>query len=141
MSSHVSLVRIVIVEDFAAFRRVICSILEKRQDLQVICEVSDGLEAVQKAEELKPDLILLDMGLPTLNGMQAAREIRNLAPQSKIIFVSQQSSPDLVKEALNLRAMGYVAKTRIGSDLLVAVEAVLEGRQFVSNGLIPDGSG
>jgi DNA-binding NarL/FixJ family response regulator len=120
---------------------VICSILEKRQDLQVICEVSDGLEAVQKAEELKPDLILLDMGLPTLNGMQAAREIRNLAPQSKIIFVSQQSSPDLVKEALNLRAMGYVAKTRIGSDLLVAVEAVLEGRQFVSNGLIPDGSG
>ena len=141
MSSHVSLVRIVIVEDFAAFRRVICSILEKRQDLQVICEVSDGLEAVQKAEELKPDLILLDMGLPTLNGMQAAREIRNLAPQSKIIFVSQQSSPDLVKEALNLRAMGYVAKTRIGGDLLVAVEAVLEGRQFVSNGLIPDGSG
>jgi DNA-binding NarL/FixJ family response regulator len=143
LDSHLrpkSMVRIVIVEDFAAFRRVICSILEKRRDLQVICEVSDGLEAVRKAEELKPDLILLDMGLPTLNGLQAAREIRKLAPESKIIFVSQQSSPDLVQGALSLGAQGYVAKTRLASDLLVAVDAVLEGRQFVSRGLITGGT-
>jgi DNA-binding NarL/FixJ family response regulator len=136
-----SMVRLVIVEDFAAFRRVICSILGERQDLQVICEVSDGLEAVQKVEELKPDLILLDMGLPKLNGLQAAREIRKLVPESKIIFVSQQSSPELVQEALSLGALGYVAKTKLGSDLLVAVEAVLEGRRFVSSGLITSGSG
>jgi DNA-binding NarL/FixJ family response regulator len=134
------MVRIVIVEDFVAFRRLICSILAKRQDLQVICEVSDGLEAVQRAEELKPDLILLDMGLPTLNGLQAAREIRKLAPESRIIFVSQQSSPDLVQEALSLGAQGYVAKTTLASDLLVAVDAVLEGRQFVSCGLITGGT-
>jgi two-component system nitrate/nitrite response regulator NarL len=134
------MVRIVIVEDFVTFRRVICSILAKRQDLQVICEVSDGLEAVQRAEELKPDLILLDIGLPTLNGLQAAREIRKLAPESRIIFVSQQSSPDLVQEALSLGAQGYVAKTRLASDLLVAVDAVLEGRQFVSRGLITGGT-
>jgi DNA-binding NarL/FixJ family response regulator len=139
--SQYQMIRIIIVEDFVAFRRVTCSILAKRQDLQVICEVSDGFEAVQRAEELKPDLILLDIGLPTLSGLQAAREIRKLAPESRIIFVSQQSSPDLVQEALSLGAQGYVSKTRLASDLLVAVEAVLEGRQFVSRGLITGGAG
>ena len=129
-----STVRILLVEDFEPFRRLICSILVKRPGLQV-CEVSDGAEAVRKAEELQPDLILLDIGLPMLNGIEAARRIRKCAPQSKIIFVSQQSSPDLVQEALTLGALGYVVKTRVGSDLVAAVEAVLEGRQFVSNGL------
>jgi DNA-binding NarL/FixJ family response regulator len=132
-----SLVRIVIVEDFVAFRRAICSILEKKKNLQVVYEVSNGMEAVQKAEELKPDLILLDIGLPVLNGFRAAREIRRVAPEAKIIFVSQESSADVVQEALGLGAKAYVAKARIGTDLLVAVEEVLEGRQFVSSGLIP----
>jgi DNA-binding NarL/FixJ family response regulator len=127
--------RIIVVEDFVAFRRLLCSILGKREDLQVICEVSDGLEAVQKAKELKTDLILLDIGLPKLNGLEAAREILKFAPESKIIFVSRQSFPELVQEALSLGAQGYVEKTRLGSDLLAAVEAVLDGRQFVSKGL------
>jgi len=103
--------------------------------LQVICEVSNGLEAVQKAEELKPDLILLDIGLPGLNGIEAARQIRQFATQSKIIFVSQESSPEVVQEALSLGAWGYIVKPRAASDLVVAVEAVLEGRRFVSSGL------
>jgi DNA-binding NarL/FixJ family response regulator len=118
-----------------------CSILQKRQDLCVVCEVSDGSEGVRKAEELKPDLILLDIGLPTLNGLQAARQIRELAPESKIIFVSQESSADLVHEALSLGAHGYVVKTKLESDLLAAVEAVLEGRRFVSSGLTTEASG
>ena len=70
-----SSIRVMVVEDFHPFRRFVCSKLEQRPELQVICEVSDGLEAVQKAEELKPDLILLDIGLPTLNGIEAARRI------------------------------------------------------------------
>jgi DNA-binding NarL/FixJ family response regulator len=127
--------RVLVVEDFAPYREFICSTVSTRPNLQVICEVSDGQAAVQKAEELKPDLILLDIGLPTLNGIEAARQIRKLAPESKIIFVSQKSSPDLVREALNLGARGYVAKTRAANDLLAAIEAVLEGRQFVSPGL------
>jgi DNA-binding NarL/FixJ family response regulator len=131
-------IRILIVEDFAAFRRLMCSILGKRQHFQVVCEVSDGLEAVRKAEELKPDLILLDIGLPTQNGLNAAREIDKVAPKSKIIFVSQESSADLVQEALSL-AQGYVVKTKLESDLLAAVEAVLDGRRFVSSGLITEG--
>jgi DNA-binding NarL/FixJ family response regulator len=129
-----SFVRALVVEDFAPFRKFICSTLSKRPNLQVICEVSDGQEAVQKAEELKPDLILLDIGLPTLDGIAAARLIRKLAPESKIIFVSQEFSPDVVQEALNAGARGYVFKTRAASDLLAAVEAVLEGRHFVSRG-------
>ena len=100
--------------------------------MQVICEVSDGLEAVHKAEELKPDLILLDIGLPTLNGIEVARQIRKLAPDSKIVFLSQESSSEVVEEALRLGAWGYVLKTRAGSDLLPAVEAVLSGKRFVS---------
>ena len=136
-----SVIRILIAEDFGAFRRLICSILQKRQDLQVVCEVVDGLEAVRKAEELKPDLILLDIGLPTLNGLHAAREIRKLTPESKIIFVSQESSVDLVQQALSLGAHGYVVKTKLESDLLAAVEAVLEGRRFISSGLITEGPG
>ena len=100
--------------------------------MQVVCEVSDGLEAVQKAEELKPDLILLDIGLPTLNGIEAARQIRKLAPESKILFLSQESSADVVQEALNLGALGYVVKADARRDLSDAVEAVLLGEQFVS---------
>ena len=129
----VPLIRVLVVEDFAPFRQFICSTLEKRRELQVICEVSDGLEAVQKAEELKPDLILLDIGLPALNGIEAARRIRNLVPEAKIIFVSQESSADVMQEALSLGAWGYVVKTRAGSDLLPAVEAVLLEKQFVSS--------
>ena len=126
-------IRVLVVEDFVSFRRFICSTLEKKRELQVICEVSDGLEAVQKAEELKPDLILLDIGLPTLNGIEAAREIRKLAPESKIIFVSQESSAEVVQEALSLGAWGYVVKIRAGSDLLAAVEAVILGKRFISS--------
>jgi CheY-like chemotaxis protein len=109
--------------------------LRKEPELQIVGEVTDGLEAVQKAEELKPDLIVLDIGLPSLNGIEAARQIRKLAPESKILFVSQESSADIVQEALALGALGYVVKVHAGSDLLPAVGAVLQGGQFVSASL------
>ena len=127
--------RVLVVEDFAPFWQVIRSTLAERPDVQVIGEVADGLEAVQKAELLEPDLVLLDIGLPTLNGIEAARQIRKLTPESKIIFLSQESSCEMVQEALNLGAWGYVVKTRTAIDLLAAVDAVLEGRHFVSFGL------
>jgi DNA-binding NarL/FixJ family response regulator len=126
---------VLLVEDFAPFRRFVSSTLAKRENLKVICEVSDGQEAVQKAEELKPELILLDIGLPTLNGIEAARRIRELSPESKIIFLTQESSPEVVEMALDLGAWGYVRKMTAGSDLLAAVDAVLAGRRFVSGNL------
>jgi DNA-binding NarL/FixJ family response regulator len=126
-------VRVLVVEDFVPYRQFICSTLGTKLELQVVCEVSDGLDAVQKAEELKPDLILLDIGLPSLSGIEAARQIRKLSPESKIIFVSQESSADVVQEALSLGAWGYVVKTRAGHELLAAVESVLLGKPFVSS--------
>ena len=123
------------VDDYEPFRRFVRSTLQKRPSLQIVAEVSDGLEAVQQAQELKPDLILLDIGLPTLNGIEAARTIRKLAPESKIIFVTQESFADVLQEALSTGAQGYVLKARAGIDLIAAVEAVIEGRQFLSGTL------
>jgi|SRR5579863_7284055 len=133
--SWISSVRVLVVEDFPPFRQFIASALAKRSDLQIVGEVADGEEAVQKAQELQPDLILLDIGLPTLNGIEAAQRIREVAPESKIIFVTQESSTDVVQKALNCGARGYVVKTRAATELLAAAEAVLEGKRFLSSGL------
>ena len=127
--------RVLVVDDYEPFRRFIGSTLEKRPDLQVVGEASDGLEAVQKAEELQPDLIVLDIGLPTLNGIEVARRIRKLCPECKILFMTQESSVDLAQEAFSLGAMGYVVKAHAGTELLAALGEVCQGRQFVSGGL------
>jgi FixJ family two-component response regulator len=95
----------------------------------------DGSETVQKAEVLKPDLIVLDIGLPKLNGIEAAQRIRELSPDLKIIFLSLYNSPDVVQAALSTGALGYVHKVDAQSELLAAVDAVLRGKQFVSSSL------
>ena len=115
------------------FRQFVVELLEKRPELQVVGEASDGLETLQKAVELRPDLILLDIGLPSLNGIEVARQMRSLVPESKIIFLTQESSADVVQEALGLGARGYVVKIKARVDLFAAVEAVLLGLTFVSN--------
>jgi DNA-binding NarL/FixJ family response regulator len=130
-----SIVRVLVVDDYEPFRRFVCSTLGRKPEFQIVGEISDGLEAVHRAEELQPDLIVLDIGLPTLNGIEAARRIRKLSPKSKILFVSQESFADVVQEALSVGAMGYVIKAFAGSELLSAVAAVLEDRQFISAGL------
>jgi DNA-binding NarL/FixJ family response regulator len=119
-----SLVRVLLAEDFEPFRRFIHTTLQT--ELQIIAGVSDGLEAVSKAEEPQPDLILLDIGLPTHNGIEAARQIHLLSPQSKILFVSQESSADVIEEATNSGALGYVVKAHAATDLLDAVEVVCQ---------------
>ena len=101
--------------------------------MQVVGEVSDGLEAVQKAVELRPNLIRLDIGLPSLNGIEGARQMRSFVLESKIIFLTQESSVDLVQEALSLGALGYVIKNMVLTDPFAAVETVLSGMTFVSN--------
>jgi DNA-binding NarL/FixJ family response regulator len=126
-------VRILVVDDFVLFRQLVRSILVGKPKLQIVGDASDGLAAVQKALELMPDLILMDIGLPSLSGIEAARQIRKLVPNSKIIFVSQESSAEVVQEAMNLGASGYVLKAFAGTDLLAAVEAVLLGKKFVSS--------
>jgi DNA-binding NarL/FixJ family response regulator len=127
--------RVLVVDDFEPFRHFLCATLEVRPELQVIGEASDGLQAVQKAEESQPDLILLDIGLPKLNGIEAAHRISRLVPSAKILFISQESDTDVVAAALSNGAKGYLRKQNANSELLSAVEAVLQGDRFVSEEL------
>jgi DNA-binding NarL/FixJ family response regulator len=127
--------RILIADDYEGWRQQARLLLQAGPQWQVIAEASDGSETVQKAEELKPDLIVLDIGLPNLNGIEAARRIRERSPDSKIIFLSLYNSPDVVQAALSTGALGYVHKADAQSELLPAVDAVLRGKQFVSSSL------
>ena len=103
--------------------------------MRVVDFAADGLEAVRKAGEVRPDLILLDIGLPSLNGIEAARQIRKLVPESKIIYLTAETSAKVVEVALRMGAEGYVLKINVNRDLLVAVEAVMSGKRFVSERL------
>jgi DNA-binding NarL/FixJ family response regulator len=131
-------IRILIVEDFLAWRRQVRLLLQAQPEWQVISEAADGSEAVQKAEELKPDLIVLDIGLPKLNGIEVARRVRQISPSTRIVFLSQDNDWDIVEAALGTNAWGYVQKTRAQSDLLPAVAAVLQGKKFISSSLKGD---
>jgi len=129
--------KILVVDDSDRFRQFFVLSLRQTAEFQLIYEASDGLEAVERAEELKPDLILLDIGLPRMNGIEVGRRIRKVSPNSKILFVSQESSVDVVHEALHLGAQGYLLKADAGGELLPAVYAVLQGRQYISRRLRP----
>jgi DNA-binding NarL/FixJ family response regulator len=134
-------VRILLVDDFEPWRQQVCCMLQARPQLRVVAGAVDGLEAVQKAGELKPDLILLDIALPSLNGIEAANRIRQVAPDARIIFLTLNRDKDVVRAALSTGAQGYVLKTDAGSELLTAVAGVLGGSDFVSRGIKEDDSG
>jgi DNA-binding NarL/FixJ family response regulator len=127
-----STVRVLVVDDYVPFRRFVLSELGKSPELQTIGEASDGLEAVQKAEELQPDLIVLDIGLPKLNGIEAGKRIHEVVPGAKILFVTQNNDVDIVRAVLSNGASGYVLKPDASKELLQAVKAVLQGDRFVS---------
>jgi DNA-binding NarL/FixJ family response regulator len=129
------MIKVLVVEDCEPWRSFYWEELRMRTDLHIVADVSDGIEAIQQAREQQPDLILLDIGLPGLNGISAARQIREACPSSKILFVSQEVSADVVGEAMNTGASGYVVKLDASTDLLPAIEAVLGGRRFLSASL------
>src|SRR5499427_10468578 len=128
-------VRTLVVDDLEEMRRFLGSWLAETTDCEVIGEACDGLQAVAQAERLQPDLILLDIELPTLNGIEAARRIRKLSPASKILFLTQNHCWDIAEEALRSGGHGYVIKSKAARELLPAVGAVLQGRPFLSAGL------
>jgi DNA-binding NarL/FixJ family response regulator len=133
--SVTSLHRVLVVEDHAPFRRVICKLLQQRADLQIVGEAVDGWDAVCQAEALRPDVVLLDIGLPRLSGIEAAGRIRALIPDAKVMFVTIESSLEIVEQAFSRGAHGYVYKPRAVRDLLPVLDAILRGAQFVSGGL------
>jgi len=133
-------VRVLVVEDHPQFRRFLILALQSRPELQIASEADDGAEAVRKAHEFQPGLILLDIGLPTLNGIEAAKQIRNLSPHSKILFVSQESSPEMVEAALQTGAQGYVLKIDAGVDLIAAIDAAIQGKRYLSRSVARNGS-
>jgi two-component system nitrate/nitrite response regulator NarL len=127
-----SSIRILVVDDSEPWRRFASSTLRKEPGLRVVGEASNGVEAFQKAVELEPDLILLGTGTPSLNGIEVARRIRKIVPEAKIIFLSEESSAEVVQEAMSLGASAYVVKTMAAIELITAVETVLSGSKFVS---------
>jgi DNA-binding NarL/FixJ family response regulator len=127
--------RILLADDFEPWRRFVVSALEKQPRVRDIVEVSDGLLAVQKAQELQPGLILLDIGLPGLNGIEVARLIQVVVPKAKILFLSENYDRDVAEEALRAGAGGYVVKSDAGRELMTAIKAVMKGKRFVSERL------
>jgi DNA-binding NarL/FixJ family response regulator len=127
-------VRILIVEDHEPFRHYVSSTLQQQANVRIIGEAEDGLQAVQLAKVLQPDVIILDIGLPRLSGIEAGRQIRQVAAESRIIFLSQETSADVREEAWALGAWGYVVKAQAGHELIAAVQAVSQGRKFVGDG-------
>jgi DNA-binding NarL/FixJ family response regulator len=124
--------RILVVDDHKIFREQVCALLRSRPGFEVICEAADGLEAVSRAEELHPDVVVLDITMPTLGGIEAAGRIRRVAPKSQIVFLSQHNSETIAQTALAAGALAYVTKSTASTDLIRAVEAVSEGKKFVS---------
>jgi DNA-binding NarL/FixJ family response regulator len=128
-------VRVLVVDDYLPWRQFVCRALLARRTWQVIGQASDGLEAVQKAQDLQPDLIVLDIGLPTINGIEAARRMHTAAPDSKILFLSENRSVEIAEEAFRTGAVGFVVKSTAAQGLLPALDAVLQGDRFVGSGL------
>lgn len=126
-------VRILLVDDSEGFRSRVASILQNRPELKIVGTASNGDEAVQTAEELRPEMILVDLGLPGINGIEAARQILAVLPKCKVLFVTQNESPVIAREAIRLGAHGFLVKTDCSRELLLGIEAVIAGSQFLSS--------
>ena len=118
-------VSILVVDDFAAWRQQLRSMIEMRPGWSIIGEASDGQEAIEKATEMRPDIILLDVAMPSMNGIEAARVIHQRCPKSKILFVTQDGDSDIRNAAMQVGAMGYVLKSKAGNELLDAIAVAL----------------
>lgn len=122
--------RILVADDQEAVRKRVCSTLTSRKGFEVCGEATNGAEAVEKAQELNPDLIILDITMPLLNGLEAARIIRAASPSTPIVILSVHKSKQLIEEARKIGVNGYVTKTDAGQDLVKAVDTVLQNKTF-----------
>ena len=135
----VSELNILVADDHEIVRQGIRNILQQQRQWTVVAEASNGHEAVQKAIELKPHIVLIDVGMPELNGLEATRRIKEVLPQTEIVILSVHDSEQTVREAVSSGARGYVVKADAGRDLVAAVESVSRRRFFLSPKLAPAG--
>jgi CheY-like chemotaxis protein len=125
--------RVLIVDDYEPWRFRVRAELQRMAAWDVVGEAADGWDAIEQAQALAPDLILLDLELPTLNGIEAARRILAANPKSRILFVSAHQSWDIVQVAMTTGARGYILKSEAGHDLLPAMNAILAGKRWLSS--------
>ena len=124
---------ILIVDDHEIFRKGLCSLLEPRAEFQICGEASNGLEAVEKAKQLLPDVILMDISMPHIDGLQATRIIRSELPDVQVLILSQHDSPYMLSAALQAGASAYVTKSQVSRCLLAALEGMVSGQPFSWN--------
>lgn len=123
-------VRTLIVDDDRAIRRVLRAILDGYHDLEIIGEACDGQEAIERTRELEPDLIIMDLSMPILDGLASARAIKEFRPKAEILICSMHETRAFMETSKNLGASGYVVKNEAGSTLLSAVDALLDHRTY-----------
>jgi DNA-binding NarL/FixJ family response regulator len=127
-----SVLRILVVDDHEIVRRGICALLSREPDFEVVCDASDGLQAVREAERLQPNIVVLDITMPEMNGLEAATRIREVAPSAEIVFLSQHDSLEIMKEAFRCGGCGYVVKSAASEELVTAVRTVSKKKRYVS---------
>jgi DNA-binding NarL/FixJ family response regulator len=131
----VSVFRILVADDHEIVRRGISSLLSTRSGWEVCAEAGNGRAAVEKAKELRPDLVILDLHMPSLNGLEAARQILRDNPQQRILVLTITDSEQMAQELLRVGAKGYVLKSDAATDLIKAVEALQLNRTFFNSGI------
>jgi DNA-binding NarL/FixJ family response regulator len=123
-------IRLLIVDDHEIFRKGLRSLVESSADLEICGEAANGIEAVEAARHLKPDVIVMDISMPSMNGLDATKRIRKEVPQSRVLVLSQHDSSHILTAAIEAGASGYVTKSQVAHYLLVALEAVASGQSF-----------